>query len=109
MTSPFIWPLSPKPRRTGCYPRFAASNARKAYRRIPDVADAADVAVFASPARLDAQVLHECDAKKVAGAVLIPSGFAETDKANLQHEVVAVARQHNIRLMGPNIYGFYYT
>jgi acyl-CoA synthetase (NDP forming) len=27
----------------------------------------------------------------------------------MQREVLAVAREHNIRLMGPNIYGFYYT
>ena len=47
--------------------------------------------------------------KKIAGAVLIPSGFAETGNQDLQDEIVAVARQHNIRLMGPNIYGFYYT
>src|SRR5439155_13961494 len=66
-------------------------------------------AVFAIPARLVGQVLHECGAMKIAGAVLIPSGFAETGNADLQDEVVAVARQHNIRLMGPNIYGFYYT
>ncbi|MGT2490879.1 hypothetical protein ACU4GD_11070 [Cupriavidus basilensis] len=26
-----------------------------------------------------------------------------------QEEIVAIARKHDIRLMGPNIYGFYYT
>jgi acyl-CoA synthetase (NDP forming) len=41
--------------------------------------------------------------------VLIPSGFAETGNVEGQDEIVAIARKHNIRLMGPNIYGFYYT
>src|SRR5262249_42708914 len=41
--------------------------------------------------------------------ILIPSGFAETGNQALQDEVVAAARKHNVRLMGPNIYGFYYT
>jgi acyl-CoA synthetase (NDP forming) len=41
--------------------------------------------------------------------VLIPSGFAETGNVEGQEEIVAIARKHNIRLMGPNIYGFYYT
>ncbi|MDO8431078.1 MAG: acetate--CoA ligase family protein [Candidatus Binatus sp.] len=81
----------------------------KAYRSLLDVPDPVDVAVFAIPARLVAQVLHDCGARKVAGAVLIPSGFAETGNVDLQNEVLAVARQHDIRLMGPNIYGFYYT
>jgi acyl-CoA synthetase (NDP forming) len=54
-------------------------------------------------------VLEECGEKGVAGAILIPSGFAEVGEAQLQQEVVEVARRHHIRLMGPNIYGFYYT
>ncbi len=81
----------------------------KAYRSIAEAPGTVDVAVFAIPARLVAGVLEECGRKGVAGAVLIPSGFAETGNAELQREVVEVARRNNIRLMGPNIYGFYYT
>src|SRR5262249_24081007 len=91
------------------HPTLDAVLGRKAYRSIVDVPDEVDVAVFAIPARLVSQVLRECGSKKVKGAVLIPSGFAETGNADLQSEVVAVAREHHIRLMGPNIYGFYYT
>jgi acetyl coenzyme A synthetase (ADP forming)-like protein len=82
---------------------------RKAFRSIKEVPESVDVAVFAIPARLVAPVLAECGEKSVVGAVLIPSGFAETGNVDLQREVLEVARQHNIRLMGPNIYGFYYT
>ncbi|GIS69836.1 MAG: hypothetical protein CM1200mP9_06570 [Gammaproteobacteria bacterium] len=45
----------------------------------------------------------------MAGAILIPSGFAEIGEHELQDEIVKVAREANVRLMGPNIYGFYYT
>ena len=46
----------------------------------------------------------------IPGAVLIPSGFAETGNVEGQEEIVRrSARKYNIRLMGPNIYGFYYT
>ena len=41
--------------------------------------------------------------------MLIPSGFAETGNVAGQEEVVAVARKYDVRVMGPNIYGFYYT
>ncbi len=70
---------------------------------------AIDIAIFCIPARLVATVVAECGTKGIAGAILIPSGFAEVGEHQLQAEVVAAARTHGVRLMGPNIYGFYYT
>jgi len=81
----------------------------KAYKSVKDVPGVIDVAVFAIPAKFVAQALTEVGEKKIPGAVLIPSGFAETGNVSGQDEVVAVARKYDIRLMGPNIYGFYYT
>ena len=43
------------------------------------------------------------------GAVLIPSGFAETGNVEGQKEIQEIGRKYGVRLMGPNIYGFYYT
>jgi acyl-CoA synthetase (NDP forming) len=91
------------------HPSLDSVLGRKAFRSIKEVPERVDVAVFAIPARLVSAVLAECGQKSVAGAVLIPSGFAETGNVEMQREVLAVAREHNIRLMGPNIYGFYYT
>ena len=51
----------------------------------------------------------EVGRKGIPAAVLIPSGFAETGNVELQREVVQIARRHGIRLLGPNIYGYYYT
>jgi acetyl coenzyme A synthetase (ADP forming)-like protein len=82
---------------------------KKAYKSVKDVPGSVDVAVFAIPAKFVAQALVECGEKKIPGAVLIPSGFAETGNVAGQEEIVAVARKYDIRLMGPNIYGFYYT
>ncbi len=82
---------------------------RKVYRSITDVPGEVDVAVFAVPAKFVPQALEEAGAKGVAGAILIPSGFAETGNQELQDEVVAIARRHGVRILGPNIYGYYYT
>jgi acetyl coenzyme A synthetase (ADP forming)-like protein len=82
---------------------------KKAYKSVKDVPGVIDVAVFAIPAKFVAQALAECGEKKIPGAVLIPSGFAETGNVKGQEELVAVGRRYNIRLMGPNIYGYYYT
>ena len=82
---------------------------KKAYKSVKDVPGVIDVAVFAIPAKFVAQALVGVGEKKIPGAVLIPSGFAETGNVAGQEEVVAVGRKYNVRLMGPNIYGFYYT
>ena len=95
-----IYPIHPKAEEILGY---------KAYKSVKEVPGEIDTAVFAIPAKFVAGALIECGEKKIAGAVLIPSGFAETGEHALQEELVAIGRKYNIRLMGPNIYGFYYT
>jgi acetyl coenzyme A synthetase (ADP forming)-like protein len=82
---------------------------KKAYKSVKDVPGEIDVAVFAIPAKFVARALIEVGEKKIPGAVLIPSGFAETGNVAGQEELVAIGRKYGVRLMGPNIYGFYYT
>jgi acetyl coenzyme A synthetase (ADP forming)-like protein len=91
------------------HPKVPEVLGRKAYKSVKDIPGQVDVAVFAIPAPLVAGALKECGEKKIPGAVLIPSGFAETGNVELQDEIVKVGHEYNVRLMGPNIYGFYYT
>ncbi|HET6298644.1 MAG TPA: acetate--CoA ligase family protein, partial [Kribbella sp.] len=81
----------------------------KAFPSITDVPGDVDVAVFAVPAKFVGGALEQCGEKGVAGAILIPSGFAETGEQALQDEVVAIAKKHGVRILGPNIYGYYST
>lgn len=81
----------------------------KAYKSVKDVPGEIDTAVFAIPAKFVAGALTECGEKGIPGAVLIPSGFAEAGAPELQEEIVRIGRKYNVRMMGPNIYGFYYT
>jgi acetyl coenzyme A synthetase (ADP forming)-like protein len=82
---------------------------RKAYRSITEVPGEVDVAVFTIPAKFVPAALEETGEKGVPAAVLIPSGFAETGNEELQEQVVEIARRRGVRLLGPNIYGYYYT
>jgi acetyl coenzyme A synthetase (ADP forming)-like protein len=91
------------------HPSLAEVLGRKAYKSVKDVPGEIDVAVFAIPAKLVASVLKEVGEKQIPGAVLIPSGFAETGNVEGQKELVAIGREYGVRLMGPNIYGYYYT
>jgi acetyl coenzyme A synthetase (ADP forming)-like protein len=81
----------------------------KAYKSVKDVDGDIDIAIFAIPAKFVPQALEEVGEKKIPGAIMIPSGFAETGNVELQEQMLAVARKHDVRVMGPNIYGFYYT
>jgi acetyl coenzyme A synthetase (ADP forming)-like protein len=91
------------------HPNAAEIMGKKAYKSVKEVPGEIDVAVFAIPAKFVPQALIECGEKKIPGAVLIPSGFAETGNVAGQQELVEIGRKYGVRLMGPNIYGFYYT
>ena len=91
------------------HPRADAILGRPCHASVADVPGDVDIAIFCIPARFVAGVLAECGKKGIPGAILIPSGFAEVGEHALQDEIVAVARANGVRLMGPNIYGFYYT
>ncbi|MFI6709274.1 acetate--CoA ligase family protein [Nonomuraea sp. NPDC050478] len=80
-----------------------------AYQSISDVPHDVDVAVFAIPAKFVPAALEDAGRKGVAGAIMIPSGFAETGNVEGQQEIVEIARRHGVRMLGPNIYGYYYT
>lgn len=91
------------------HPRAEVIEGIPAYRSVKDVAGEIDVAIFAIPAAFVPAALVECGEKGIPGAVLIPSGFAETGNVEAQEEIKRIGEQYNVRLMGPNIYGFYYT
>src|SRR5258707_59546 len=90
------------------HPKAAEILGYKAYKSVKDVPGVIDTAVFAIPAKFVAGALTECGEKKIPGAVLIPSGFAEAGPPELQAEIVEIGKKYDVRLRGPNIYGFYY-
>jgi acetyl coenzyme A synthetase (ADP forming)-like protein len=82
---------------------------KKAYASVKDIPGDVDVAVFAIPAKFVPAALEECGDKGIPAAVLIPSGFGETGNHELQAQIVEIAQRRGIRMLGPNIYGYYYT
>lgn len=78
-----------------CYPSITA---------LPIVPD---TAILAVPANATLQAVRDCAAKGVKSAIVFSAGFAETgDKgATAQNEIVGVARECGLRLLGPNCLG----
>src|SRR5216684_941605 len=74
------------------HPKAADILGYKAYKSVKDVPGVIDTAVFAIPAKFVAGALVECGEKKIPGAVLIPSGFAEAGAPELQAEIVEIGR-----------------
>ncbi|WP_029089624.1 GNAT family N-acetyltransferase [Brevibacterium album] len=76
-------------------------------RSLEDLTEPADLAVIAVPAEAVSGVVRDCASHGVKAVVVVSSGFAETgaEGTALQREVVATARMHGMRLVGPNSFG----
>ena len=80
-----------------------------AFKRVTDIPEPVDLAVFVVPATEVPSVMEDCVAKGVKSGVIISAGFAETGEEGrkLQDEVVRIARKGGIRFVGPNCMGFW--
>jgi acetyl-CoA synthetase (ADP-forming) len=67
-----------------------------------------DVAIMAVPAETALESIRECGRAGVKACVLITAQFAEIggEGARRQAAVVAAAREHGMRLLGPNCLGY---
>jgi acetyl coenzyme A synthetase (ADP forming)-like protein len=77
----------------------------KVYTSILDVPDTIDAAVMTIPAKIILQAIEECGKKGVKGLIIITSGFSEVGKRDLEDQIVVLAHQYGMRILGPNIVG----
>jgi acyl-CoA synthetase (NDP forming)/GNAT superfamily N-acetyltransferase len=79
----------------------------RAYPSVTDIPDPVDLAVVAIPAAGMADVLDGCLAKGVRTLVVLSSGFADVgpDGRVAERRLVAEARAHGMRVVGPNALG----
>jgi acyl-CoA synthetase (NDP forming)/RimJ/RimL family protein N-acetyltransferase len=78
-----------------------------AHRSLADVPGHVDLAIIAIPAAGVLDIVADCAAKGVRGLVVISGGFAEEGVEGLarQRELVAMARENGMRVVGPNSWG----
>ncbi|HLS04074.1 MAG TPA: GNAT family N-acetyltransferase, partial [Actinomycetales bacterium] len=81
------------------------------YARIEEVPAPVDLAVIAVPAAAVPQVVEKCGEQGVRAVLVISAGFAETGPEGLarQRELVRIAREYGMRLVGPNSFGLLNT
>jgi acyl-CoA synthetase (NDP forming) len=80
---------------------------RQVYQSIEDVPRRVDLAVVTIPAEHVLELLPRLKARGIRYVLLITSGFAETgaEGRRLQEELVALARQEDLIILGPNTMG----
>ncbi len=82
----------------------------KAYKSVRDIPYDIDLAIFSIPASAVLEVMQDCIAKGVKFVHIFTAGFSETgleDRAQLERDIVALARQGGVRVIGPNCMGVY--
>ena len=81
-----------------------------AYKSVRDIPDEVDLVIFSVPFKVVLEVMADCAAKGVKYVHLFTAGFSETgreDLAQLEKDMIRIARQAGIRVIGPNCMGLY--
>ncbi|MBF0503579.1 MAG: acetate--CoA ligase family protein [Candidatus Omnitrophica bacterium] len=81
----------------------------KAYKSLSDVAPGVDMVIIAIPASLVLGAMQECARCKAQAVAIITSGFGEVGKIEEEKQLRQIADDHNIALLGPNIFGLAYA
>ncbi|RLG82551.1 MAG: acetyl CoA synthetase, partial [Thermoprotei archaeon] len=81
----------------------------KAYPSVLNVPDRIDMAIVAVPVKIVPRVAEDCGKKGVKVLVVITSGFGEVGNTEAEQELIKIAREYGMRILGPNIFGLAYT
>jgi acetyltransferase len=84
---------------------------RAAYPTLAAIPGPVDLALVCTPAKTLPDVIAQCGAKGVKGAVVLAGGFAEAGSEGrvLQERMVTEARRYGVRIVGPNTSGIFNT
>ncbi|MBT5367349.1 MAG: acetate--CoA ligase family protein, partial [Nitrospinaceae bacterium] len=79
----------------------------KSYPDIASLPETPELVLFCTPRENNAEAMRACAARGVGAAAVMSSGYAEVDEegARLQEELLQIAREGGIRLLGPNCMG----
>lgn len=88
-------------------PKHKSISGVRAYPSIGEIPDKIDLAIICTPSHTVAGIIKECGEAGVGGLLVISAGFKEMgDKAeDRTNEIVRLARQYNMRMVGPNCLG----
>jgi acetyltransferase len=86
-------------------PKRATVLGVKAYPKIGDTPEPVELAIISTPAATVPNLISECAAAGVKGAVVISAGFKESGAEGVGLEEEIMARRGDMRVIGPNCLG----
>jgi acetyltransferase len=80
---------------------------RTCYPRVTEIPGPLDLAVIVVPSKFVAGVMRDCGEKGIGAAIIITAGFREAGAEGraMEREVIEIAQEYNIRVVGPNCLG----
>lgn len=88
-------------------PNRAEIQGLRAYPSIDDLPETPEAAIIAVPATQVHEAVEKLAERGTKVAILFSSGFAEVGQEESQHRLVTVARNHGMRILGPNAFGVF--
>ncbi len=76
-------------------------------RSIGEIPEPVDLAVISIPADRVYGAVVDCAAASIPFAIIISSGFSEVGRLEEEQRIVAYAREHGVRIVGPNVFGIF--
>ena len=88
-------------------PKGGEYQGRKIYQNPGDLPDAPELAVILTPAATVPGLVQACADRGIKRLIIESGGFSElsADRAELEKQIADIARQNNIRFIGPNCIG----
>jgi acetate---CoA ligase (ADP-forming) len=81
----------------------------KCYSSIKEIQADIDLIIVIVPAKVVPNVIREAAEKKVKAAIIVSAGFKEVGNEELEEQIVTEARKGDVRILGPNCLGVYYS
>ncbi len=92
-------------------PKYTEVMKIKAYPTVKDIPGPVDYVISAAPAPQIPRIMQDCVEKGVKGIHLFTARFSETgrqDAAELERNILRIAKEGGVRIIGPNCMGVYY-
>ncbi len=89
------------------HPKVEEILGHRTFSRVADLPETPDLAVISVGRDRVLPVFRECAERGIRNVIVISQGFSDADQAGaaLQEQLVTIAREHGVRVLGPNTMG----